>query len=178
MKSTHTFSLPARLLHWVMAPALFVMLLLGAGLVSTVSVWRPVLLAWHKPLGITLLVLAVLRLVLRLTRGAPRLPASMPVWQRYLAALSHWLLYGLMLAMPLIGWAMLSAAGYPLPGLGAWHLPPLMSPDIASYALLRHAHGVLGRLFFWVILVHMLAGLTHGLLLKDGVFSSMTSGKK
>ena len=73
---------------------------------------------------------------------------------------------------------MLSAAGYPLPGIGTWHLPALIGPDIADYAFLRHAHGVLGRVFFWVILLHMAAGLMHALLLKDGVFSSMALWRK
>ncbi|KPC49586.1 cytochrome b [Amantichitinum ursilacus] len=167
------FSLPARVLHWLMAPAIFVMLLLGSGLVTTVSIWRPLLLDTHKTLGMLLLLLVLLRLAIRLTRGAPALPSNMPGWQRGLAHLSHWLLYGLMLAMPLIGWAMLSAAGYPLPGIGGWHVPALMAPDVVRYALLRHAHGVLGRVFFWVILVHLCAGLAHALLLRDGVFNSM-----
>ncbi len=84
----------ARVLHWLMAPAIFVMLLLGSGMVSTLSHWRPLLLDSHKMLGILLMLLVLLRLAIRFSRPAPALPAEMPGWQRGLAHLSHWLLYG------------------------------------------------------------------------------------
>lgn len=172
------FSLPSRLFHWVMAPLLLTMLFVGVGMVSTVSSWRPWLLDFHKPLGLALFVLAVLRLFLRLKGGTPALPASMPGWQKLIAKLSHWVLYGCMLAMPLLGWSMLSAAGYPLPGVGGWHLPPIAPQSVELYAVLRAAHGIVGKLFFLTILAHISAGLLHALVLKDGVFGAMSLGDR
>lgn len=172
------FSLPSRVFHWMMAPLLLAMLFVGVGMVSTVSHWRPWLLDFHKPLGLALFVLAVLRLCLRLKGGAPALPAQMPAWQRFVAKLSHWLLYGAMFAMPLLGWSMLSAAGYPLPGIGGMHLPPIAPQNVALYAFLRAAHGIVGQLFFATILLHISAGLLHALVLKDGVFDAMALGNK
>jgi cytochrome b561 len=174
MKSANTgFSGPSRILHWLMAPLLLAMLLIGVGMIGTLSSMRPLLVDLHKPLGLALLVLALLRLLLRLGGKAPALPSSMPAWQRVAAGLSHWLLYGAMLAMPLLGWAMLSAGGYPLPGVAGMHLPPLVSQNVVLYADLRLAHGVVGQMFFALIVMHIAAGLLHALVLKDGVFASI-----
>jgi cytochrome b561 len=169
----HTFSLPSRILHWLMAPLLLAMLLIGIGMVSTLSPWRPVLIGLHEPLGIALLVLALLRLSLRAAGATPTLPSTMHAWQRHLATLSHWALYGAMLAMPLLGWGMLSAAGYPLPGFAGVHLPAIAPHNVTLYAALRFAHGVCGLLFFLLVIAHIAAGLLHALVLKDGVFDSM-----
>jgi cytochrome b561 len=164
------FSLATRLLHWVMAPLLLAMLLVGTGMVATVSHWRLTLLALHKPLGVALLVLAVVRLALRLAGATPPLPHTMPVPLRVAAHASHWLLYGCMLAMPLIGWAMLSAGGFPLP----LHLPPLLAPDVATYAALRSLHTVVGEAFYLLVIGHVVAGVMHALLLRDGVFRAIS----
>jgi cytochrome b561 len=168
------FSLPSRVLHWLMALLLLAQLLAGVGMVATVTVWHDRLVGLHKPLGLCLLVLVVLRLVLRWCGGAPPLPASMPGWQRLAAMLSHYALYALMLAMPLLGWAMQSAAGYPLPGFGGWQVPPIVPQNVALYVWLRHAHGIGGQLFFALVMLHIGAGLLHALLIRDGVFASIT----
>src|SRR3546814_10476605 len=90
------------------------MLFIGVGMVSTTSSTYSLLLAIHKPLGAAILVLLVLRIAVRLRHRPPPLPADLPTSQRRAATFSHWLLYALMLAMPLSGWAMLSAAGHPV----------------------------------------------------------------
>jgi cytochrome b561 len=172
--STTMFSLPSRLMHWLMAILLLAQLLAGVGMIATVSVWHNRLISLHQPLGAALLILALARLVLRRLGGAPPLPASMPQWQQHAATASHYVLYFLMFAMPLLGWAMQSAAGYPLPGLAGWHLPPLLPHSVTWYAWLRLAHGIGGQLFFLVILMHIGAGLLHALVLEDGVFASIT----
>jgi cytochrome b561 len=176
--SATSFTLPARILHWVMAPLLVAMLLIGTGMVATLSSWHPVLVNLHKHLGVALLVLATLRLLLRLISPVPSLPKSIPLFQKIAARASHLVIYGCMLAMPFIGWAMLSAAGEPLPGLGSMHLPPIASPSVETYSLLRNLHGLLGILFFITILVHIAAGLLHALILRDGVFESISLGRR
>ncbi len=109
-----TFTLPARVLHWLMAVLIVAMLFIGVGMVASVSARHAWLLAIHKPLGIAILILAIVRLAVRLRHPPPPLPADLPALQKLAALASHWLLYFLMLAMPLIGWAMLSAGGYPV----------------------------------------------------------------
>ncbi|WP_017773968.1 cytochrome b [Paraburkholderia kururiensis] len=178
MSTTRThFSLAARALHWIMAAAIIAMLFIGVGMVATVSRAHDVLIAIHKPLGVTLLLLVLVRAGVRLTHGTPALPDDMPGVQRAAAKLSHLALYALMLAMPLIGWAMLSAAGYPVTLYGPWHLPPIAPHSVALYATLRTLHTVLGLTLFAVVLLHLAAALYHGLIRRDGVLASMARGE-
>ena len=170
------FVLPARILHWLMAILILAMLYVGAGMVSTASARYPQLLAWHRPLGIAVLILALLRLGVRLTHRPPPLPGDLPVLQAVAAKASHYVLYALMIAMPLIGWAMLSAGGYPIVLLWGIHLPPIAPVSAPLHALLWTAHQYLALAFFALILLHLAAGLFHTLIRRDGVFESMTSG--
>jgi cytochrome b561 len=166
------FGLPARVLHWTMAVLILTMLFVGVGMVATVTEKREWLLALHKPLGIAILVLAIVRLGVRLRRPPPPLPADLPRWQRTAAQLSHRVLYALMIAMPLIGWAMLSAGGYPVT-LGGVRLPAILPEHALVFAWLRTAHGVLAYALFFIILAHVGAALYHGLIRRDGVLRSM-----
>ena len=175
-RSRENFSPLARLLHWTMAPLILAMLFVGVGMVATVSRAHSTLIAIHKPLGIALLVLVVMRACVRIKRGSPPLPDDMPAPQQIVAKLSHLALYALMTAMPLIGWAMLSAAGYPVTLFGALHLPPIMPHDVRLYALLRALHTWLAFALFVTVLMHLAAALFHGLIRRDGVFSSMARG--
>src|ERR1700755_2988639 len=106
------FTPPQRLLHWLMAVCILAMLFIGVGMVSTIAPKYLTLVSIHKPLGIAILILALIRLVVRLRYGAPPLPIDLPEPMKLAAYLSHYALYALMIAMPLIGWAMLSAAEY------------------------------------------------------------------
>ena len=169
---TGTFPLLSRLLHWTMAILILAMLFVGVAMVSSLSDYAK-LVAIHRPIGILLLVLVAIRLVNRLLSPPPPLPAAMPPLLRFVAHASHWLLYGLMLALPLVGWAMLSAAGNPIPLVGGFHLPPILPHDKALFAILRPAHTVLAYLLFVTFLAHLGAALTHALVFKDGVFRSM-----
>jgi cytochrome b561 len=85
-------------------------------------------------------------------------------------------LYGLFIAMPLIGWAMLSAGGYPVVLFGAWHLPAIVPRNVDLFALLRALHTWLAFALFATVLAHIAAALFHGLIRRDGVFSSMARG--
>jgi cytochrome b561 len=134
--------------------------------------------AIHKPLGMLILVLVALRLVNRLLRPPPPLPAAMPSLLRLAAHGSHVLLYGLMFALPLVGWAMLSAANYPITLVDPLHLPPIIPPSDALYSVLRPLHTVLALLLFAAFLAHLGAALTHALIFRDGVFRSMVSWRR
>lgn len=169
------FSLFARLLHWLMAIGIIAMLFIGVGMVASVSERHQWLVSIHKPLGIALLVLVCIRLARRVLRRTPPLPQDLPATQKLAAHGSHVLLYLLMFAMPLVGWAMLSAGGYPVT-IGSWLLPPIAPADAALFAFLRGAHRYLGFLLFAVVLLHLAAALFHGLIRRDGVLSSMVRG--
>jgi cytochrome b561 len=177
MTST-TFTLPARVLHWLMAVLIVAMLFIGVGMVASVSERHAWLLAIHKPLGIAILILAIVRLAVRLRHPPPPLPADLPALQKLAALASHWLLYALMLAMPLIGWAMLSAGGYPVMLGESLRLPSIFPASATAFAVLRHLHTWFALLLFLTFLAHMAAALYHGLIRRDGVLSSMLRGTR
>jgi cytochrome b561 len=166
------FPLLSRLLHWTMALLILAMLFVGVAMVSSLADYHR-LVAIHRPIGILLLVLVAVRLVNRLLSPPPSLPAAMPRVLRRAAQASHWLLYALMFALPLVGWGMLSAADYPIPLVGGLHLPAILPHDRALYAVLRPLHSYLAVLLFATFLAHLGAALTHALVFKDGVFRSM-----
>lgn len=172
MTEPDRFDRPARLLHWTMAALILAMLLIGVAMVASLAEYGA-LVALHRPLGILILVLAVLRLAYRWRHAPPPLPADLPGWQKRAAHASHILLYGLMLAMPLIGWAMLSAARYPVIFAGPVVLPPILPQDPMLYAALRRLHTALAYGLFALILAHLAAALLHALIRRDGVFASM-----
>jgi cytochrome b561 len=165
-----------RMLHWLMAVMVLTMLFIGVGMVSTSGPAYVTLLALHRPVGIAILILVLIRLPLRLLTGAPALPADLPPQQKFVAKASHVLLYASMIAMPLIGWAMLSAGGYPVHVTKGIVLPPILPHDLPVYAMLREAHTVIALLFFALIVAHLAAALMHGLIRRDGVLTSMTIG--
>ncbi len=175
MKNTsNAFHPLARLLHWTMAVLVLAMLFIGVGMVTTVSAKHEWLLAIHRPLGATLLALVIVRLVVRMRFKPPALPADMPASQQFVAHASHGVLYALLIAMPVVGWAMLSAGGYPIMLGSAWHLPPIAPYNGTLFAWLREAHRYLAYLLFLTILGHMGAALYHALIRRDDVFPSMT----
>ena len=174
--STH-FNLTARVLHWTMALMILTMLFVGIGMVASISL-RPTLVSLHRPLGIAILLLVIVRLWNRLRHPPPPLPADLPPIQVFAAKASHWLLYGLMFAMPLIGWSMLSAGGYPVTMFKGFELPPIAPHDPMVYAYLRGAHTWLALLLFATVLLHLSAALFHAWVRRDGVFASMARGPK
>jgi cytochrome b561 len=162
-----------RLLHWLMAVCILTMLFIGVGMVSTVKASYLTLVSIHKPLGVAILVLALVRLGVRLRSGAPPLPVNLPAPMRLGAQLSHYALYALMIGMPLIGWGMLSAAAYPVVLFGGVHLPAILVQNDGLHTLLWDAHFYLAFVFFALVLLHVAAALFHALVRRDGVFYAM-----
>lgn len=169
------FNLTARVLHWSMALAILSMLFVGVGMVASLSL-RPALVSLHRPLGIAILLLVIVRLANRLCHRPPALPSDLPLLQALAAKASHWLLYTLMVAMPLIGWSMLSAGGYPVTMFKGFSLPPIAPHDATAYAVLRTAHTWLALLLFATVLMHLAAALYHAWVRRDDVFPSMARG--
>jgi len=169
------FSPLQRVLHWLMAVCILAMLFIGVGMVSTVLPKYLPLVAVHKSLGIAILLLALLRIAVRLRYGAPALPADLPEPMRIAAKLSHYVFYGLMIVMPLLGWAMLSAASYPVVVFGGLHLPAIVPASDSLHTLLWGLHYSLAFVFFALILLHLSAALFHAWVRRDGVFEAMAA---
>ena len=166
------FTTFSRILHWTMAVIILAMLFIGIGMVASLSDYHW-LVSIHKPLGILILILVAIRLVNRLLNPAPPLPEGMPAWQPFAAHASHFVLYALMFALPLVGWGMLSAARYPIVLYGPPELPPILPRDAPLYAVLRIVHTGLALLLFAAFIAHFTAALMHALIYRDGVFPSM-----
>lgn len=175
MRPAQQFPAVSRLIHWAMAVMILAMLFIGAGMVTTSTARYSELVSIHRPLGIAILALVLVRIVNRWISPPPPLPESVPPLQRFAAQASHLALYGLMIAMPLIGWGMLSAAGYPIVLYGPLQLPPILPQNAGLYAGLRSAHAVLAYLLFATVLLHLGAALFHSLIRRDGVLESMAS---
>jgi len=166
------FTLPSRLLHWSMVAMVIAQLLLGVTMVASLS-YYPLLLAIHRPLGVAILAFAVIRLANRLTHRPPPFLATMSRAERRIATWSEYLLYALLLAQPLVGWAMLSAARYPVVLGGPVHLPGIAPHNITLYAALRYSHSILALLLFVTFTAHMSAVLFHTFVLRDGILDRM-----
>jgi cytochrome b561 len=176
MAQHRPFPIFSRILHWTMAVMILAMLFIGIGMVASVSAYHD-LISIHRPLGALVLVLVAIRLVNRLLNPPPPLPDGMPRWQRLAALGSHVLLYALMFAVPLVGWAMLSAARYPIVLYGSLQLPPIAPQSVEFFAVLRTTHTVLALLLFATFLAHLGAALMHALIYRDDVVPSMTFWK-
>ena len=161
-----------RLLHWLMAAMVLTMLFIGIGMVASLGDYH-LLLSIHRPLGIAILILVVIRLVTRLSSTLPPFPATMSPQERLAAHASEVLLYTLLFVQPLVGWAMLSAARYPIVLFGPVHLFPILPHNVMMYSVLRQTHTVVAYLFFLAFLAHFGAVLFHTLVVRDGMFSRM-----
>jgi len=166
------FNVRMRVLHWLMAAAVLTMLGIGVAMVASLADYHR-LVSIHRPLGILILILVVIRFVNRLLSTLPPFPASMSSQERLAATASEVLLYGLLFVQPLVGWALLSAAGYPIVLWGSLHLPPILPHSVMLYAILRKTHTVLAYLLFMAFLAHFGAVLFHTLIVRDGLFNRM-----
>ncbi|MDI3259738.1 MAG: cytochrome b [Sinobacteraceae bacterium] len=168
----------ARALHWLMAIGL-----LGEGLFGLWMTTLPPsmdkirLYALHKSIGLTLLALALLRVLWRLVDGRPReLPA--PAWQRHAAHAVHLVLYALMLALPLSGWWFNALRGYPLQWFKLFNLPALAAKDEARARLAHAVHEYAYWLLLAVLVFHVGAALKHHFIDRDDVLVRMLSGRR
>jgi cytochrome b561 len=169
------YSLPAIVLHWLIA-----LLIVGTftlGLVMTdIPGLTPTKLryfSWHKWAGVTVLALATLRLLWRLRRQPPPYPAGMPGWQSRAAHALHGLLYLMMFAVPLSGYFYSLAAGVPVVYFGLFPLPTLIEADPALKPVLGALHYWLNMGLAALVAIHVLAALKHVLIDHDGIVGRM-----
>src|SRR5438876_5892731 len=164
----------SRLLHWTMAAMVLTMLCIGVAMVASLANYQ-VLVSIHRPVGIAILILVVVRFVNRQLTSLPPFPTTMSRAERLAATASELTMYGLMFVLPLVGWGMLSAARYPIVLYGSVHLPFILPHDAMLYAVLRKAHTILAYLFFLTFLAHFGAILFLTLIVTDGILLRIAS---
>ncbi len=174
-------------LHWAIAALLIANLVLGLYFhdLPREDPSKFLLAQTHKSLGLTVLVLSLLRVVWRLTHRVPPLPAEMNPLLKLGARVSHVLLYVLILALPLTGWGMVSASRLGLPtkyfGLFEWpNLSFIADADPETkrgYSGFFHeSHETLAWIAIALIVIHVSAALYHHFLRRDGVLRRMLPG--
>jgi cytochrome b561 len=169
-------------LHWIMALGILILAILGLAMVH--GEWLPgrlfQLYQLHKSIGITILLLAALRLAWRVVHRPPPLPDSMPAFERTAVAGAHLALYTMLFALPLTGWALVSASVFSIPtvlyGLIAWPNLPVLpglpnKGQVEGLLKLVHAYGA--YVLIAAVVVHATAAVRHHVILRDNVLARM-----
>ncbi len=174
MSADKTYARSVIAMHWLMAlliVAVFALIELR-GMFPKGSFERDTMKALHFSLGLSVLGLVLLRLAIRVSTRAPAIEPKPATWQTLLAHGAHLTLYGLMLAMPLLGWLTLSAEGKDIVFFGL-SLPPLTGADKTAAEEFKELHEAAGTLFYIVIGLHAAAALAHHYLFRDNTLSRM-----
>ena len=164
------YSRVARWLHWVMG--LLIVANLAGGLLHDIN--ADLIMPLHKATGITILALAVLRIVWRMTHPAPALPTAMPMWARAIASFTHAILNAMMILIPMSGWIMSSASRRPISFFGLFDVPKFNVIKDSPLAEISHeSHEILGFAMIALLVLHIVAALRHHFVLKDGMMARM-----
>ncbi|HMM47534.1 MAG TPA: cytochrome b [Thiobacillaceae bacterium] len=179
MNSPGRYSTPAVLLHWLVALLIFVAFPLGVYMHELpLSPDKLKLYSYHKWIGITVLMLMGIRIAWRLTHTPPPLPRDLASWQKRLGALVHGLLYVLMIAIPLSGWLMSSAKGFPTVWFGVLPLPDLVAKNRELGDLLTEVHEILNFVLLASIILHVIGALQHHFIERRPFLQRMAWGGK
>lgn len=164
--------------HWLIAVAVLFMIGLGFWM-GDIPRGTPERTFWfnlHKSIGLTIAILALIRLWWRVKHPPPPLPASVPGWQVQASRISHALLYLCLIMMPLSGFTASQFTKYGVTYFGLFKIPPLGWENKDLYDLFQGIHGVTATVLCVVVVVHILAALKH-LIARDGVFRRMLPGR-
>jgi len=164
----------SQLLHWLIVALIALQAALGlTGLMLPLGVAKLATLARHKSIGITILGLATVRLLWRWVNPTPPLPSNLRPHERFLARFTHAALYVLLFAMPLTGWTMSSARGFPVSWFNLFELPDLVPKSTALYNTLVVTHAVLACSLALVVALHVAGAVKHHFVLKDNTLRRM-----
>ena len=172
--TTRSWGALSKALHWIIVILILLQYVLATWAESLprgprmIEAW-----GWHKSFGMTILMLAVIRLVWRLMNPTPDLTAETRPWERALAKLSHLLLYGLIFALPLTGWLMSSAKNFPVSWFKVFQWPDLVGPDPDFSKLMLSTHHVLFKVLVVVALLHIAGALKHHFYDRNEVLKRM-----
>ncbi len=171
---TTAYSRPLIAIHWL--TALLIAVVFGSielrGLFERGSDAREAMKALHFMLGLSVFALVFVRLVLKRLAPVPVIFPKPAAWQRISAGTVHALLYGFMIAMPLLGWLMLSAGGKPIPFFGL-SLPPLVAENKDLATTLKEIHEAGGNILYFIIGLHAVGALAHHYVFHDNTLARM-----
>jgi cytochrome b561 len=169
------YTLTAQALHWINAALMFIVLPVAWVMMNMpeTATRRSLLFTLHKSIGLTIVMIVALRLVWRAKHPAPPLGARLNIWEKRAAVISHWMLYVVLIGMPVSGYLLCATGGYPISYFGLFSVPVLSkSPAVASAA--TWAHVAIGQwVVYSLILLHVAATVWHVSLRRDGVLDRM-----
>jgi cytochrome b561 len=165
----------SRVLHWLTAVLVFSALFIGFVMVNSTASYAALLML-HKTLGVTILVVVLIRIVNRLRHHPPALPSTVGSLEFKIMVLSERSLYAFLLIQPLLGWAMVSASGEAVVVFGSVRLPRIAPFNADLFWVLREAHSVVAYLLMATIAAHISAVLLHTVALRDRMLARMTFG--
>ena len=164
----------SKLLHWLVVLLILAMAWIGLTMGDLPNGPDKIATyALHKSIGITILVLVLLRLGWRLYAGAPAPVPGTPSWQDKIASLTHWALYALLLAMPISGWVVNSSSGFPLQWFGLVNLPAIAGRDQELHELAENMHETLFWILITLVVLHAAAAFYHHLFQRDATLARM-----
>jgi cytochrome b561 len=175
--SSQRFGTIAVLLHWGMALLLIALIALGLYMVALPDAGydevKITLILVHKSLGTIALGLALARIAWRTFNPLPELAGALPAWQQLAARVVHLCFYGLMVLLPVTGWLMSSAGGYPVPVFGWFSLPDLVGQNPRLFEALVVLHRWLADALLALAALHAGAALDHHFRRRDDTLSRM-----
>jgi cytochrome b561 len=161
--------------HWLMAAVVIAAICVGLYAVDlpkedpSKGIWFGI----HKSLGVTVLLLVVLRIVWRVIKGAPPYRVALDRWTHLASSGAHAALYALMVFMPVVGYVLSTAADRPVSLFGLYTFPRLFAPDKALAKLAENAHVTGAWILIAVIVLHIAAALWHQFVKRDEVMARM-----
>jgi cytochrome b561 len=168
------YGLVAQLLHWGIVVLIVTQFVLAEQAEDATSLLKKAqTLTLHKNIGMTIFMLAIIRLLWRLANTLPTPLPQIARWQQRIAEITHWALYVLILLTPLAGWLMSSAKNYSVSYFGWFTFPDLIAPDEGRYENFKTLHAILAFSIFNLALLHIAAALKHHFWDKDTVLRRM-----
>ncbi|MGB7306264.1 MAG: cytochrome b [Burkholderiaceae bacterium] len=169
----------AILLHWLIAILVIAGFLLGVTMVDMkFSPTKLQYFSWHKWIGITVFIAALIRIAWRLTHQPPPPLPGQPDWQLRIASITHLMLYLLLIAVPLTGWLYSSAAGFKTVYFGLIPIPDLIAKSAQWKDGLKQLHWALNSLMAALVVVHAGAAMKHQFIDKDKTLARMLPGRE
>ena len=176
------YSLPQRLLHWLIA-VMGIGALIGGSTIGFLGFQgmtetfgedlRNLIYKYHKTFGVLILGFMVIRVIVKLRTPRPEYAVPLTPFERAASGAAHGLLYLCFLAMPALGWLATGASGFPVEFFN-WTLPPILGRDKKLGETLFFLHEIVGYLTIALVLGHIGAALRHQFVKKDGLLGRMT----
>ena len=179
-KNTHdAWGTIAKSFHWLIAALILGQFVIGKiAEASQLSPFKIDMFVWHKSIGVTILLLVVLRLAWRLQNSPPSPPAELSRRETKLAKIGHWILYGLMIVVPLSGWWVSDASRLPFKAYFVLPMPDMIAADRPTQEFAEGVHGILTKVLLVVAIGHIAAALRHHYRLRNDVLRRMLPGRR